>query len=280
MKTILVLCIFCASALSYNFKCSLENSMKPLCYHARNEAKLNVSLIYYGRSMDLSDLQRIAPILKERFYKASGKNISLDIVDFKVLDFKYNYPDDFKVKDVTDPARLQRIWYYEKFGAKIMKEVYRDYLEVTDKKVVRKLDAILAITGAQFDGLGFANGRVSVTEYPQEIAWALPGGGRVRYVNDYNLVDELIHELGHNMFLGHTSTHCQKSGLTLEQRKYCCSKSPSKDDVLSYCRSRSKVSENFMHGFERCNRDMIVKKITPAILKGGNWRIKNRSKCR
>ena len=59
-------------------------------------------------------------------------------------------------------------------------------------------------------------GRISVTEHPRKIAWGLPNGGRVQYVSDYQIIDELIHDLGHNMFLGHTSTQCQKPGMTYQ----------------------------------------------------------------
>lgn len=261
-------------------RCSLEYSMKPLCYHKHNRAELNIALIYYGSSMSIEDVNRIAPKLKERFYKATGNTLSLNIIDKRVIRFKSKLPANYRFNNITDPKRLHRIWYYDNVGTKIMTEIYNEYKKRVSYKVVRKLDAILSITGAQFNGLGFANGRISVTEYPQEIAWALPDGGRVKYASDYSIIDELIHELGHNMFLGHTSTQCQKPGMTYEQKRACCELSENKNDVLSYCRNRSKVDENFLNGFEKCNRDMISGKIVPAILSGGNWRISNRTRCR
>lgn len=283
MRTTLIAMIACIG-LSYGGviakRCSLNNSMTPDCYHKRNSATLKVAMVYYGAGMDIDHLRRIIPILKSRFLKANGNNLSLDIVDLKVMPFKFTPPSSFKVPNISDPSRIHRIWYYENVGHKIMKEIYTEYKKKTPKKLMDDLDVILSITGAQFDGLGFASGRVSTTEYPQEIAWALTDGGRVNYPSDYQLVDELIHELGHNMFLGHTSTQCQKSGLTLAQRRECCKRSPSQNDVLSYCRNRSKVDIDFMNVYESCNREMISKKIVPAILDGGSWKIKNRSKCK
>lgn len=282
MRLTLVAMIACIS-LSFGGviakRCSLNNSMIPDCYHKRDSAALKVAVVYYGSSMDIQHLKRVSSILKTRFLKANANNIALDIVDLKVMPFKQFPPNNFKVPNVTDPNRIHRIWYYENIGAKIMNEIYSEYKKITPRKLMDNLDVILSITGAQFDGLGFASGRVSTTEYPQEIAWALPDGGRVNYPSDYQLVDELIHELGHNMFLGHTSTQCQKSGLSLEQRRVCCRKSPSQNDVLSYCRNRKKVDENFMNIYESCNREMISKKVVPALLNGGGWRIQNRSKC-
>jgi chorismate mutase len=260
--------------------CSLKNSMIPQGYHERKNAVLKVALIYYGNGMKMSDLKRIEPILKRRFYEANERNVEVEIVSKKVISFKQKMPADYKFKKITDKKRLQRIWYYDNVGPGIMKEVYDEYKKEESEDILDELDAIVAITGGQFDGLGFASGRVSVTEYPQEIAWNLESGGRVDYPSDYSIVDELVHELGHNMFLGHTSTHCQKPGLTLEQKNACCNASPSKNDVMSYCRKRAAVSEEFMHKFESCNVEIIKDLIVPAMLSGGNWQVSPRQICK
>ena len=47
-----------------------------------------------------------------------------------------------------------------------------------------------------------------------EIAWGLEDGGRVEFVSDAKVVDELIHEVGHALFLDHTSNQCQKPGMS------------------------------------------------------------------
>ena len=259
--------------------CSLQNSMMPKCYHKRERAVLKIALVYYGDHMNMKDLKRIEPILKERFHIATKKNVEVEVISKEVITYKQRMPEGYEYNNIKDKKRLQRIWYYDNVGAGIMNEVYAEYKKVASEKVLEELDAIVAITGAQFDGLGFASGRVSVTEYPREIAWATEGGGRVELVSDYQIVDELIHELGHNMFLGHTSTQCQAPGMSLEQRNECCAQSPSKNDVLSYCRQRSAVDENFMHGFEECNVEMIEDLIVPAMLSGGKWQVSPRLSC-
>ncbi len=273
-------------------KCSIAKSLKPDCWQERDEAVINVALVYYGDdSMKLSDLNRIEPILQERFLKATDHALRLNVVAKRVLPFKQQMPKNFTYKDITDKKRLQRIWYYENVGAKVLTEVYEEYTSAEDIETVHRLDAVLTITSAQFNALGFATGRMSVTEYPSEVAFGAPGGGRVDYPSDFTLVDELIHELGHNMFLGHTSTPClvskiqEQMGITtitrelLQEVDRCCADSPSGNDVMSYCRKRGNVSEDFMHGFESCNLDMIKNKIIPNMLKGGTWFTPNRSRC-
>jgi hypothetical protein len=259
--------------------CSISDSMMPKCYHKRDKSELKIALLYYGDYMQMSDLDRIAPILKERFASATGHLVTVDIVSKKILDFKHKLPEDYTFNNITDKKRLQRIWYSENVGTQIMNEVYEQYKKYESKEVMDQLDAVVAITGAQFEGLGFASGRISVTEYPREIAWGLPDGGRVDYISDYQIVDELIHELGHNMYLGHTSNQCQKRGMTYKEVQACCALSDSKDDVLSYCRNRADVNESFMHGFESCNREAIESKVVPAILSGGKWSLENTSSC-
>jgi hypothetical protein len=273
-------------------KCSIAKNIRPECWQERDEAVINVALVYYGDdSMKVSDLDRIEPILKERFLKATDHALRINVVAKKILPFKQQMPKGFTYNNITDKKRLQRIWYYENIGAKVITEVYEEYIASEDIDTVHKLDSVLTITSAQFNALGFATGRMSVTEYPSEVAFGAKGGGRVDYPSDFTLVDELIHELGHNMFLGHTSTPClvqkvqERMGITtittelLQEVSRCCADSPSGNDVMSYCRKRADVSEDFMHGFESCNLDMIKNKIIPNMLSGGTWLTKDRSRC-
>lgn len=280
---ILVATAVLLSSVSYakrlNKNCSLAYFMKPKCYHKRSKPVLKVALINYGETMKLDDLNRISHVLKKRFEKANDNLIQLEIIEKMVLPYKQKLPAKFEYNGIKDKARLHRIWYYENVGASVMSEVYYEYRKASTWKVLNKLDAILVVTGAQFNGLGFASGRVSVTEYPREIAWALPAKGSTEYPSDYSLVDELIHELGHNMFLGHTSTQCQKPGISLEESAKCCKESPSRNDVLSYCRDRTKVNKETLYGFEQCNKNMIKNKIIPAMLNGSRWNISDRTKC-
>ncbi len=305
MKKVLfiLLSIFALTAFAkkkFRKRCSLTSSIKPKCYHKRDAPILNISLIYYGNESDMNieHLEKIEGLLKERFSKATQQELTLNIQHKAIVPFKHKIPEGYTYNNIEDKKRLQRIWYYDNVGWKINLEMYEEYKRLYPEQT-KTIDVLLTITGAQFDALGLANGRVSTTEYPQEIAWNLPNGGRVNYPTDYELVDELIHELGHNMFIGHATSQCQKisynaqvatyssneermEGIRLarERTKACCEASPSKNDVMSYCRNRSNVDENFMHGFESCNLGMIKKLVIPAMLKGRRWNVAGRVSCR
>ena len=172
MKYLILLCLFMLSTAftQVREKCSLKNSMIPKCYHKRDNPILKIALVSYGSNLSKDDLIRIEGILKERFYKATNQLVAVDIIIKKVMEFKQPLPVDYQSGNINDPERLHRIWYYENVNAKVMQEVYEEFKKVTSDKTLDELDAILAITGAQFEGLEFASGRVSATESPREIA--------------------------------------------------------------------------------------------------------------
>lgn len=261
---------------------SLALSMSPKFYKKRSEAVYNIALIYYGDYYNMDDLTRVQELLEPRFFEATGKQLKLKTLYKAIYPFKHQIQDypDYRQDYVTDIERLQRLWYYDNMNAKVLKEAWEVTKDSPAKEVdLDKVDALVIISGAQFDALGFASGRVAITENPMEIAWGLSDGGRVEYVTDARVVDELIHEIGHTMFMDHASSQCQKPELTLAERAECCKASPSGDDVMSYCRNRTKVDENFFYGFKDCNRRNLKNKIIPALLSGGEYKIQNREKC-
>lgn len=265
---------------------TLADGLEFTHYLKRERAELSVGLVYYGRYWNEEDLKRIAPLLKKRFSLATEYNVVLNIVFTDVLDYKNkieNFPDYRPVdvrSNITDPKRLQRLWYYDNVGGRVLGEVYEEFKKSPKgKSYYPKVDALLVVSGAQFEALGLAHGRVAITEQPREIAWGLPDGGRTEYVSDESVVDELVHELGHIMFLGHTSTQCMSRDLTLEERQACCEASPSGQDVMSYCRKRSAVDEDFFHKFESCNLGMIKDLVAPAMLRGLRRNVQGRVRC-
>jgi hypothetical protein len=274
MKHLITAALLLMSTLS--FAQDLSQTMMPKTYIKRSKPILNVALVYYGDFYAESDLERVEKLYRDRFFLATDKTISINVVWKKILPFKYQLIDfpDYRQDYVTDPIRLQRLWYYDNVGMGIMKEVYE---QLSSK--LKELDALVIITGAQFDGLGFASGRVAVTENPMEIAWGLENGGRAEIQTDARVIDELIHETGHVLFLDHTSNQCQKPGMTYKETLECCAVSPAKNDVMSYCRDRNSVNETKFFGFEECNLKIIKNKIVPAMLSGGTWNIANRDVC-
>lgn len=254
----------------------LSTKVSPKKYLKRNDPILKVALVYYGEYYTEEDLLRVGELLAPRFEEATNGLLRMETVLTRILPFKHKISDypDYKQEQVTDIERLQRLWYYDNKGAKVINEVYEQV-----QKELKHIDVLLVVTGAQFDALGFASGRVAITENPMEIAWALPGGGRVEYVTDERVVDELLHEMGHTLFLDHASSQCFKPGMDYNTSLKCCETSPSKDDVMSYCRSREKVKDDFYYKFSECNLRNIKDKIIPAMLSGGDWAIKDRYKC-
>lgn len=250
-------------------------------YYAKREKPIfNIALVYYGSEFGVDYLDRISKVLIERFFKATDQKIALNIKFKFVLPYLHqisSYPD-YKQPYVTEIIRLQRLWYYDNVDSKIMNEVYNQIKKnEKHKSSLEEIDAVAIITGAQFDGLGYASGRIAVTENPREIAWNLIDG-YTEIVSDYNVADELIHELGHTLFLDHTSNQCMKLD-SLEEREKCCKESPSGNDVMSYCRGRSKVDDQNMHSFSECSLKIIQEKIVPSMINGGKWNISNRPKC-
>lgn len=261
---------------------TLADGMMPKFYKKRKEPVLNIALVYYGDYYQKADLERVNALLNERFFEATGQTIRLETKIMAILPFKNQLHDfpDYQQRYVTDPVRLQRLWYYDNVGARVLSEVYEEAKKSPELQGdLGKLDALMVVTGAQFDGLGFASGRVGITENPMEIAWGLPDGGSVEFVSDAKVVDELIHELGHVLFLDHASNPCFKQGMTYQETQACCANSASKNDVMSYCRQREKVSNSFFYKFEACHMKTLKEKVVPAMLSGGAWNVADRYKC-
>ena len=98
-------------------------------------------------------------------------------------------------------------------------------------------------------------------------------------MTDARVVDELIHEVGHTLYLDHTTKQCQKEGMSYQEQQACCATSASRDDVMSYCRARTSVNDTFFYGFRDCSRKIITTKIIPAMLSGGEWSLKGLEAC-
>lgn len=284
MRNIFIIsAIVCGLSLNtWAQKLSLADKINPDYYQPRSSATLNIAFVDYGSEHTAAELAQIKVLLEERFYLATNKMLKLNVVLVQSIPYQFkiaNYPK-YKKGNITDPKRLQRLWYYDNVDANIMTEIYQNFRKINKASVVKKIDTIATITGAQFDGLGYAYGRVAVTESPREIAWGLPDGGYTDPVSPGRIVDELIHEIGHSLALDHAVEQCQADGMTYQEQLACCAKSESKDDVMSYCRNRSAVNDtDFFYGFKDCNLRNLKNRIIPALMSGGAWDIKNLEVC-
>lgn len=271
----------------------LSVSSMPKFYKKRSEAVFNIGLLYYGDLYQDEDFSKVQELLEKRFELATNGSLKLNVIFRAILPFEHkieNYPE-YKLEaivqkepvlitePITDLKKLQRIWYYDNKGMGVVNEIYKNAKSHNlYGKDFSKIDALAVVTGAQFEGLGFASGRVAVVENPREIAWGL-SSGRTEIESDAKVVDELIHELGHTLYLGHAADQCFGQGMSYEQTQACCAASENKNDVLSYCRQRNLVDENFFYGFEACNIKTLQEKIIPAMLSGGEWELKDVAKC-
>ncbi|GEM_PF-2382548 len=268
-------------------------SSMPKFYKKRSQAIFNIGLIYYGDLYTDENFSKVQDLLEKRFELATNGELKLNVIFRAILPFKNQIKDlpDYKFEQivqkepvlitepVTDMDKLQRIWYAENKGMSVVNEVYQEAkTHNLYGKDFSKLDALAVVTGAQFEGLGFASGRVAITENPMEIAYGHKYG-RTEIQSDAKVVDELLHELGHSLSLGHATEQCFANGIDYKETQACCALAENKNDVLSYCRQRDMVNENFFYGFEACNMKTIREKIIPAMLKGGEWELKDVAKC-
>lgn len=282
LKTIQILSVFLLSTnANANFlmdlfkkELDLYSDSKTTRYSKRDVPIIKVALIGYGTTSTKEDLERMAPKLVEKFSIATAGEIELDVKHVDSYDFLDYKLGKLSLEGINDRERLKRISYsYDKrVVERITREAYKAMKTNTEKKVMKEVDLMLLVTGAQFEGLGIQHGRFAIVEHPREIAFELPNGNRVEYLSDEAIVSELIHEVGHSMGLMHAAAQCN----TVD----CCEQSENADDIMSYCRDRKKVEHNdFMFVFEQCHLNFIREKFKPILLEGGSIDLSKAPEC-
>lgn len=251
----------------------LGHGLFPTNWKKRDDKTFKVGLVYYGDYWKKSDLARVAPKIESAFELAGQGLVHLEVAHLEAIPFKNRDTEISKMKleYVKDIKRLKRLFHYEnKLGsADIAKEVFELAGNTPLGAKFSELDGLLVITGAQFEGLGVAVGRIGLTEQPREIAWQVDGN-RVDIVSDEEIVDELLHEWGHVMNFGHAAYQCNKGNLkTIDRVKQCCIDSPNSNDVMSYCRDRGSVNDGVFFGYEQCHINLIQNEIIPRLERGG-----------
>ncbi|MCC7441576.1 MAG: hypothetical protein IT285_08085 [Bdellovibrionales bacterium] len=259
----------------------------PVCVEAGQPA-LRVALIHHGRDLSMTDLDRVWEMLAPRFLEATGCQLRLERATTRIVPLKsetnlWLIPREIRPifggkrwprgLSLAERARLARLRYY--YAAEGSGRIVREIRSIARRIPKETYDALVVLTAAQFEGLGFGlPNEMAVTEQPVEIAWAAQGGGETRFESDARVVDELIHELGHVIGLNHASFICNQlpEGLPFGEMERCCAESPSRNDVMSYCRPRSTVSDSFFFGFTECNRAKIRNRVIPALLAGRPFR--------
>ena len=261
------------------FSMSFASADKP-CTEGR-QPEIRIVLAHYGSDVSESELDRVWDLLRVRFLEATGCQIRLTRVANVISPLKTegsmeeipsglrktfggkSNPADLTEGERRRLARL-RYYYFPNGVDLISNEIKR----IVSRIPRSKYDAIVALSAAQFDGLGYGAVNLrAVTEQPVEIAWEASHGGRTVFESDSRTVDELIHELGHYMGLLHAANHCSQFAVDAKKFQACCKASPNGNDIMSYCRRRGKVSDNFFYKFEACNQEKIRTTIVPKLLK-------------
>lgn len=257
--------------------CSLDDGLSIGCYFKRDKPILRAALLYYGTYWDDADLDRFKGVFTNRFNQATRGEVTIKIVSTKILPFRRPLPVGYSYNGITDPERLHRIWYWQFINTGLGQELLQEYVRGERRTDLQGLDLLLTLTGAQADGNGYSAGGVVVIEQPREIAWGLPDQGSTEELSDHQAADILTHEVGHAIGIGHANDQCSDPKLSHREQLECCANSPSRNDVMGYCRNRTREEVNT---FEACTLEIIKSKIRPRILGGGRRRIEEVIRCR
>ena|GEM_PF-2910497 len=267
-----------SSARVNPLQCDLAVTDAPDCFYPHTTPTVRVFFMQYGTYSTVEDLKRVGALLAKRFAESTDNALQIEFVDYAVVPLA-QYPRDLSAlraaikgdAEQTSDERLTRIWYYYNKAYNgddsIVQEIQQQVKKAGYNPELSKADAILVLSETQFEGLGYASGGFGIVEQPTEIAWAANGGSTQKYT-DAQLADELLHELGHVLGLDHAAKEClnlPSARATLQ----CCQNSPGGQDVMSYCRDRSKVNDTFYYTYTQCTRDYLKTVTAPALLNGG-----------
>jgi predicted Zn-dependent protease len=254
-------------------ECSLAKDYKRLCFKAKDNNELNVFFAQYGSDIPAGELYNLSNQMIEKLNNKLGSifkfnNLGIVSVDFDVTDEQIaKLKENPKIANF-ERERLKRLYsYYEVVGNRgvITDNVHQGLLENPSMVAkLKKADLIFVFSNAQFEGLGYTIGNMTVLKYPTEIGWETEGGGRVEKEFTNSMMSTSIHELGHGLGLKHSAHQCQGLNISLEEKKHCCDESPNKDDIMSYCRDRTDPNLEF----GECSMKNL-KEVTAELLKTG-----------
>lgn len=253
-------------------------SQYDLCLRGRQDPIMKILLVGYGSYISEEDITTYKSQIEDRFNKAVHGKIKLEIISTAVLRLPaensrvmphnklHNYEEIQKKFPWTDPASWKRLWYYYNMEqCEIAEEVFETIKNSHYASMLLEADATVVLGEPQFEGIAVNCGRISLLELPVEIAWGQEDTYKIEHSSVWHLADEIIHELGHFMGLGHASSQCMKG--TLDYR--CCIESINKDDVMSYCRKRTQISADYWGEFKECHLQLLEQEFIPRLLEGG-----------
>lgn len=257
----------------------------PIRFEARTEPQVRILLGHYGPSSEHPNRKDLKSSLESAFLKATLGKLSIKVLDdIRIADVpEESAPryvrDGLASRSDFDEARLRRLAYYYRPGFNLAGFLYRLSRGVGVSETQTPSDLLVFTTDAQFENIAYQSNRMILAEFPTEIAWGLPDGGRTEYSSSEQLVDRLIHEIGHGLGLLHSAEHCFQGDPQdpefLAKIQACCDASPSKNDVMSYCRDR----QNPRPQFTDCSLNWLETQAIPRLLRGGAHRYQDQE-CR
>lgn len=251
----------------------------PIRFEPRPEPVVRIQLGHYGPSANHPNRAQLAPLLEKTFHQATQGKLALKVLEEATLadvpqesDARY-LPAGLVGRPGFDEARLGRLAYYYRRNFNLAGFLHG---LVQNNPLA---DLLVFTTDAQFENIAYQSNRMILAEFPTEIAWGLPDGGRTEYSSSEQLVDRLIHEIGHGLGLLHSAEHCFQGDPQdpdfLAKMRACCAASPSKNDVMSYCRDR----QNPRPQFTECSLNWLETQAIPRLLRGGAHRYQDQE-CR
>ncbi|GEM_PF-4462135 len=249
-------------------------------FNARRTPVLRALLMYYGSAVSTDSLRAYAPTIESRFSIATHSLISLHIDTVLSLPLpnlnsigplsnglEHDYDRMHQELPWITDQSMPRLWYYYHIDDCVGEE---SFLALKQKTSINpdSFDFIIVLTEAQFEGLAFSAGKVLVIEQPTEIAFEDRDGYRTDMNSRWMITDEVVHELGHGLGLRHECPGADHRFMDQDQATRYCERCSARENILSYCRDRSKVSENYAGAFSDCSLLYLRTVAIPAFLRG------------